>query len=380
VKTLHLYLTRQVAASLLLTVAVFTSLLLLVNALKEILAFLVAGRVSPGIVLEAIGLLIPFVLVYALPMGMLTATLLVFGRFSADQELTAARASGVSLLSLTAPILLLSLVLCGVCASVNLYFGPQSRMAYKNLLAKARVQMASSLFQEDTFVRDIPGFIFYVRKNDGHNLRDVQVLQRANGTNIAWFHAPHGVYEFNPTNGQVWLTLSNCTGVALSGEEWRPDIRGDWSYETDLLAASGRPENVPISDMTFNQLREEQRFLELGLRRLPGTSRSANAAQPAMGDPALPVRVQMHQRIAFSFACFGFTLIGIPLGVRVHRRETNIGAALALGLVLLYYSFFLTGQSLATRPEWHPHLILWIPNFLFQAVGIVLLWRANKGV
>jgi lipopolysaccharide export system permease protein len=192
-RTLHAYLIRQVLASLVLTVLVFTFVLLLANALKEIIPFLVNGQLSFGVVAEAIGLLIPFVWVFALPMGLLTATLLIFGRFSADQELTAMRASGISLLSAISPILLLSVALCGLSALVNMEIGPRCRVAYNDLLFKFKVQIASAQLPEGRFIKEVPGFIFYCGENRGGELRKVMVFKLKDETNVVMtIRAPRG--------------------------------------------------------------------------------------------------------------------------------------------------------------------------------------------
>jgi len=168
-----------VLLSLLMTLAVFTFVLLLGNVLKEILTLLINGQTRLGLVLEAIGLLIPFVWVFALPMGFLTATLLVFGRFSADQELTAVRASGISLLSLISPILLLSLLCCVLSACINMDLGPRSRVAYKNLIFRARAEVVNMEIPEDRFISDFPGYIFFTEKNHGGNLENVIIIKPA---------------------------------------------------------------------------------------------------------------------------------------------------------------------------------------------------------
>jgi lipopolysaccharide export system permease protein len=379
VKTLHQYLTLQVFASLLLTVAVFTFVLLLGTVLKEILLLLVNGQARLGTVLEAIGLLIPFVVVYALPMGLLTATLLVFGRFSADQELTAARASGVSLLSLVAPVLLLSLLCCGVSAWFNLDLGPRSRVAYKNLIARARADLMSVQLPAGQPIYDFPGYIFVVGENHGGNLKDVTIEDlKENATGFA----PQGQYAVDPTNNVFTLTLFNVVSLKVTNKGNRYTSNGMLQITNALNPSTGQAGTPKISDMTFWQLQDTARNLErFDLPAAAGASSKELRAQIHEVEQLIgQTRAEMHRQVAFSFACFGFALVGIPLGIRMHRRETNVGIVIALALVLVYYSFGILAKSLAARPEFAPHLIFWLPNFIFLAVGAVLLWRANRGI
>jgi lipopolysaccharide export system permease protein len=374
-----------------MTVGVFTAVLLLGNVLKEILPFLISGQVKFGVFAEAVGLLVPFVWVFALPMGMLTATLLIFGRFSADQELTAVRASGISLLSITSPILLLSLALCALSAWVNMDVGPRCRVAYTGMIAKIRAELIGVYLPEGRIIRaDMPGirtngYLLYVGKNRQRELRDVMAYQLEHDTNIiAIIKADRGKYELDPTNNIINLYLYDAKILSMNQGKGTPAVS---DLVVHLDSNQSRKAGAPprLSDMTFlqlwNELHDVEKRLSLPLARRMTTNELRAAKQQLAkerADITTPIRVHIHRQVAFSFACFGFTLVGIPLGIRVHRRETNIGIAMALLLAGIYFSMVLLAQSLDTKPQYAPYLIVWLPNFVFQAVGAVLLWRANR--
>jgi lipopolysaccharide export system permease protein len=212
------------------------------------------------------------------------------------------------------------------------------------------------------------------------------IYRLQNETNVdTTLRAVRGQLRPDRANNQLILDLYDARSVTIGEHGNAINSFPTLTLNLSLSSATNKVTTTKISDMTFSQLRQELHNLE-HLNLPVGTNSPAElkdqlkAMRKQQKDFLEPVRVAMHREIAFSFACFGFTLVGIPLGIRVHRRETNIGIAIALILVLVYYAFIMLGASLSGRPEFYPHLILWLPNFVFQAVGAVLLWRANKGI
>lgn len=366
-RTLHGYLLRQVLATLGVTVVVFTTLLLLGSVLKEVLELLTTQAATGATVLKAVALLIPFVLAFSLPMAFLTATLLVFGRLSADQELTAVRTGGVSLISWIAPVLGFSVLMSALCGWFNLDLAPRCRAAFTVLRDSLIREVGTRLIAEERFIDIGNNLTLYAREVRGRQMREILVYGLTNQvvdgvTNLVrsldvW--APEGELEAQ-SDGSEALVLHQLQGLVLADGEWRSVAYE--TYREPLPKRAVRSATPKISDMTFRQLLQVRRERRLG------------------GEALTPVDVQLHRQVSFSFACIGFTLVGIPLGIRAHRRETNTGVALALGLVLVYYSFMVLGQALETRPDWHPEWLLWMPNFLFQGLGGWLLWRSNQAV
>lgn len=376
-KTLHGYLTRQVLVSLGMSVLVFTFILLLGNLLREILTLLVNQQASLFLVLKAVGLLIPYVWVFALPMGLLTATLLTMGRFSADQELTAIRANGISLLSFITPVLLLSVAMSLLCALFNLELGPRCRTAYKQMIYEITSEKAMALLPENVFIREFPPYIVYIGEKDGDTLRNVFIYKINEEKQLQEsIRAARGELEMTPEEQAISITLFDAWVVTeTGGGTGQP--RPVWLEQTPSIklgtkGAIPQKRRVKLGDMTLLQLLEEKQDLESTVHR-PMKKKSQELRLTT------PIDVQIHSQISFSFACIGFTLIGIPLGIRAHRRETMAGAAIAILLVLLYYSFIILGQSLESKPELAPQFIVWIPNFLFQLIGGWLIFRANRG-
>lgn len=219
-KTLHLYLLRQVAATLVVTVGVFAFVLLLGNVLKDVLDLLASPKVSAGMFLKALGLLVPFVLSFALPIGMLTASLLTFGRLSADQELTAIRAGGISLASAIVPVVGLSLVLCGVCFWFVGDLGPRSRVAFKGLRDSVLRSPATLALGEGRY-HELGSVTLYARKVDGDLLRDVRIFAFTNDACYLDLFAPEAELRRDSNRFPAALSLRNFQGLVQMAGGWQ---------------------------------------------------------------------------------------------------------------------------------------------------------------
>ena len=360
----------SVATTCAAAVGLFAAVLILGNALKDMMGYMLDGKLDPGTFMLLVGLLVPYVAAYALPMGMLTGVLLVLGRMSAQQEITAMRAAGMSMGMIMRPVLLLGVLGAMAALIVNFDFMPRARTAYRGILSDVVQQNPMSFIAPKTFVRDFPGVVFYVDEKQGNELHDIWFWRLDKEQRVREFgRARSGVVIFDQEEGALNVVLRDSSGEVrgLKDPENYARVLGNstvgeipFSFQVDDIF-SRRKARTKYAWMTYTELQAERTRLK------------------AIGDQVAKAKVDLaiNEKGSSAIAVFAFALIAVPLGIRVSRQETSANLGVAMGLVMGYYFLTVIVTWLENRPELRPDVLMWLPAAIFMTLGVWLFRRVD---
>lgn len=374
------YIIRSVLFTCLAAVGLFAFVLILGNVIRDLLGYVLAGQLELGTFVGLVGMLVPFVLSYALPMGMLTGVLLTLGRLSADSEVTALRAAGISLARIARPVALLGVLGLVLALYVNFDAMPRARVQYHRELTAAVRANPLSFIVPKTFVRDFSGFVVYIGEKTGPVLKDFW-LWRLDGEQRVTeaVHAESGRIDYDDDRNELILVLTNArveTRDAKAPEDFASAPLLGAIGQTDpvrlpLDRLFGRPtERRKIDWMTYPELTRELARVEAG--------RAAAKDRKEQARAEMKVRLVLQEKFTTALSVLSFALIGVPLGIKVSRRETSANLGLALLLVLGYYFLTVMVKWLDRHPEYRPDLLLWLPNLVFIGLAVWLFRRTER--
>lgn len=369
---LHRHLLFSVIFTATWAVVVLSCIMGIINVLKDLLPYLLDGRVPLQMFLHLMGLLFPYIITMTLPVGMLIGVLLVLGRLSADNEVLAMRTAGLSLMRIVWPVLAFSAALVVFGLAANFYFMPRARVAYHADLDNAIRNTALDFIRPRTFVREFQRVVFYCNERNGDVLKDFWLWRlddRGRVTQLA--HAAEARLSVDPEKSLLTLSLKNTQ--AEDRDEKDPEDftkaprlpnAGEATYLLPLESILGKSNRRQRVDwMTFSELQAERERLAV-----------VNASPIERIAPSL----QLHSKINTALAIFTFTLVAIPLGIRVQRKETSVNLVVALGVVLAYYFSSLGVGLLEQHPWLRPDLLAWVPNILLGILGLRLIQLVQR--
>ena len=368
----------SVAWACLVAVGLFAFVFMVGNAVKDLLGYMIAGQLRPEMVVELILLLIPFVAIYALPIGVLTGVLLVLGRLSAEHEVTAMRAAGLSLGWIARPVLVFAGIGVLIALAVNFQFMPWSRVVYHEELARAVRANPLSFIVPRTFIRDFPGKVLYVGERQGQTVKDFWLWELDRQGRVRTFiRADAGSFDFDEARSELVLKLTGAH-VEVRDQKHPEDFstaRPTMGFEqTSLRLSLERLFGRVVFHPKLPWYSYPALFAEW--RRLAQPAPPAEAAARAL--QLTKVRMVIQDKFTTAFAVFTFALMGVPLGIKVSRRETSANLGLAVVLALGYYFLTIVIGWLGNQPQLRPDLLLWVPNLLFLATGIWMFWRVDR--
>ncbi|NDD26681.1 MAG: YjgP/YjgQ family permease [Proteobacteria bacterium] len=387
-RILDRYVVSEMAGPFLFGVCTFTLLFMSVDTFMRAARMFSDG--TQGLKVAAVFVLasIPGVLAYAFPMSSLLACLMAFGRLSADSEVVAMKAGGISLYRIARPGLALTVVLSIVAFYLIDQIAPEANYQAHNLVAKQLVaesgQMQNLKVQE--VAADGTDRVVLARSFDLDRglLSQLTILFYRSNLRVRVMYAEDAVWEKQSDGLYGWVmhkvkTQDLDANQSVTYDTFSEQMVAPIASTPAQLAVRPRGRDEMTRDMLLDKIRYERYMAQIEAEEARvAESKGLKKGENKGLKKAWSYTVEYYSRIAIPFSCLVFGLFGIPLGLQPHRTSKSIGLGLSIIFIFIYYLLMTTSRSLGESGILPPFVAAWLPNALFAAVGMVLLVRAGK--
>ncbi|RNA65119.1 YjgP/YjgQ family permease [Prosthecochloris sp. ZM_2] len=383
------------------------------------------------VIAELIILQTAWLLVLAVPMAVLIATLMTFGSLTNRSEIAVMRSSGLSPIRLILPVLVAGAVTGVLLERFNNVILPEVNYQAKQLLRDITRTKPSFGLKENAFSQFIDGYSILVRDidNETEELHGITIYEGSREQHKSVITAERGMVSFTPDYHYLIMMLYNgeihelatdgreeyrlmtfekhrfvfsSTGYGFERSDTKNVRRGDRELSASQLQVVGREFLQRIE----NRSKEAAASLAAHLAHI---EKSAAADRPGSGtvrhvdrnqvldDIDIKIRdigkvvekntgdrrmysmymVEYHKKYALAFACVVFVLVGAPLGILARRGGFGVGAGLSLAFFVLYWAFLMLGENLADTGRLAPGPAIWLANVVMLTVGVLALLRVS---
>jgi lipopolysaccharide export system permease protein len=380
-------------------------------------------------ILEYLFLNLAWIVALAVPMAVLIATLMAFGRLSEDNEINALRSSGISFLTILQPALLFGSAVCLMLIFFNTLILPEMNFHARLLAGDIRKMRPGMDIEPGHFIDNIPDYSMIIRSKNGNLMEDVRIFSKESKEVQTSIYSETG--KLSTLDDAIILTLYDGEIHELDLENFSnyrrinfekhiitipaDDLmlnRRDTANRSDREMTLGLmqekktkyaerkinveerlqntinkvtgleilPENFADAQKMLNRYKEEIKRdtsitaaqLRLKERRIRSLERQAKNEYRLIGSyikSGNKYSVEIHKKFSLPIACILFVLVGAPLGTLSQKGGFAVAIMLGFGFFLIYYIFLIGGEEMADRNIVTPMIGMWTPNVILAFIG-----------
>ncbi len=424
IRILPKYVVREHIGPFFFALAIINAFFVLNLLFRQFEKFLSKG-ISFVIVSEFLFLNLAWMIALSVPCAVLTATIWAFGRLSAENEMTAARASGIGLHQILPPMLLLSTGLTIGLIWFNNHVLPDFNHRTRLLAVDIARKKPTLDLDEGVLYTEIPdfGILAQTVREEGKTsyLGDVVIDDQSNANSIKTIAAEQGVLSMDDQTGVLDLALhrGELHEIDLSNSQsfkrvyfdkhviripmgetilrrTQSGYRGDREKSaSDLLEnvhqnqERVRERQMKVQELIQKQVTKYSQAVPADKRSVAYVFKEHQRVKRQIQTELNMIKsyekyvnvylVEVHKKYSIPVACIAFVLVGAPLGILVRRQGWAVAALLSLGFFILYWAFLIGGEILADRQKITPFTAMWSPNILIIGIGILLNIRVMHG-